>query len=175
MKLEEHILAVAELSGRPLSNMAAALLVSELEDYPPADVTAALDRCMREGVRHLSLAAVLDKLPGAHVRAEEAWSIASQAYDETATVVWTDEIAEAFGSVRHMKDRVAARMAFRETYERTLAGGSQKPQWWATFGSDAAQREAALAAGVACGRLPGGDKERLLPAATPKSLPSGVE
>lgn len=171
MNLIQRIRATAEVIGHRLSDMGAGLLAAELEDYPVADVGEALGRCMREGVRALTLSAILTRMPGAHVTAEEAWAIASKAYSEEATVVWTDAIAEAFGSVRHMRDRVAARMAFRSSYDRMVALRPERPRWWATVGTDPGQRNVAIESAVESGRLTGGDATRYLPGDQTLALP----
>ncbi len=163
MKLIERIQAVAELTtGRTLSGVAAGMLASQLEEYPEADVVTALDRCLREGLRALTLAAVTSRMPGAHLGAAEAWALAERAYDERASVVWTPEIAEAFGVVRHLRDRVAARIGFREAYERMVGGARERPRWNLSPGFDRGGRESAVREVVEAGRMTKGDSYRLL-------------
>ena len=92
--------------------------------------------------------------------AEEAWSIAVRAADESATVVWTQEIAEAWGQckpVMDLGDEVGARMAFKSTYARLLASARatrQPVQWSPTLGYDEARRIDALTTAVVAGKLP---------------------
>lgn len=117
---------------------------------------------------------------------EEAWAIALQAGDEARTVVWTDEIAQAWGiaqPVLRTGDEVGARMTFREVYNRLVVEArdtGRKPLWTASLGEDKAQRDVELTRAHAAGLLP--EPERLveLPAPdhalspTNKTVPSSV-
>lgn len=170
MKLADQIQVTAELIGRPLSDLAVAVLTRELGRWPAEDVRAALDRIVREGPRALTLAEVTKRMPGAPIGADEAWAIAERAYDESASVVWTAEMAEAFGTVRHLSDRVAARMAFRGAYERLVADGPGRPAWNLSAGHDRDGRELAVREAVACGRMGAGDHMRLLGSPAPVGL-----
>lgn len=81
---------------------------------------------------------------------EEAWAIALTAADEAGTVVWTEEIAQAWGVARTVYaqgDDVGARMAFREAYNRLVAQARShgvKAMWSASIGVDPERRDAAL-------------------------------
>jgi hypothetical protein len=62
----------------------------------------------------------------------EAWAVALTSQDEAETVVWTQEMAEAFNLARPLLtagDEIAARMAFKDAYKRLVgdARGSSKP------------------------------------------------
>ncbi len=173
MKLHEQLQVSAELIGRPLSDLAITVLARELGRYPAADVRAALDRVIREAPRALTLAEITRRLPGAHLSADEAWALASAALDEHASVVWTDEIAEAFGVARRIPDRVAARMAFKSAYERLVGTSPGRPQWNLTAGFDRDGRTAAVQEAIAAGRLESGDHMRLLGSPPPRRLTSG--
>lgn len=171
MKLHEQIQVTAELIGRPLSDVAVTVLTRELERYPEADVRAALHRCTREAPRNLTLAEITSRLPGAHLLADEAWAIASQAYDEEASMVWTLAISEAFGVVRGLPDRVAARMAFKAAYDRIIAALPPGPaEWRASLGTDSARRGIAVREGIDAGRLLPADRHRLLGGAPERPL-----
>lgn len=91
---------------------------------------------------------------------EEAWAIALQAADDTRTVVWTPEIAEAWGVARIVLrggDEVGARMAFREAYSRLVAEARKRREpvaWSPTLGSDQRMRDEALRIAIDAGRLP---------------------
>lgn len=105
-----------------------------------------------------------------HPGAEEAWSIALQARHESASVVWTEQISRAFFQAAlpllDEGDKIAARRAFLERYERELddarkAGVSAK--WTASLGSDPDQREQAMEQAVRLGRIGREQAQRLLP------------
>lgn len=101
---------------------------------------------------------------------EEAWSIALQAADEMATLVWTEEISQAWGIARVIfaqGDEVGARMAFKEAYARLVLGARQAGKaaaWSETIGHDAEQRDRALERAYAAGLLPKPEQLRQLPA-----------
>ena len=98
-------------------------------------------------------AAVNDGRPGP----EEAWAMVPR--DEAWTVVWTEEVAEAWGVAQPLlreRDPVAARMAFKESYVRIVqrARAEGNPvRWIASLGFDPNERAAVLAREVESGRL----------------------
>ncbi len=153
MKLPDAISVTAEMLGYPLSELAIAGMARALREHPPADVATALKRCSRECRGRLTLPAILERLPGQAPGPDEAWSIASGAYDEVDTIVWTGEMAEAFGQVRQMTDKVAARMAFREIYSRLVAESNEMPSWFVSPGHDRTRRLRAVQDAVEAKRL----------------------
>lgn len=110
----------------------------------PADVIAQL-----EGL------AADDGRPGV----EEAWASALWSADESNTVVWTEEMAEAWKAAKPVLDRrdqVGARMAFKEVYTRLIDEARRAwraPVWVASLGFDVAKRDEAIAAAAARGRI----------------------
>lgn len=101
--------------------------------------------------------------------AEEAWAIALTGRDENVTIVWTDEMAEAWGIARHvLPDKVGARMAFKETYARLVdeARANRVPTTWhAAEGHEAAERHRAIARAADLGRVVAGyEPAQALPA-----------
>ena len=111
----------------------------------PADVIA-----------QISGMAASDGRPGP----EEAWAIAVASKDESKTIVWTAEIAEAWGMARvvmNTGDDVGARMTFREVYNRLLEQARSSgvvATWTASLGHDVKERDRAIAHAQALGRLP---------------------
>lgn len=75
--------------------------------------------------------------------ADEAWSVALKGRDEVSSVVWTDEISQAFLSVAlpilESGDKIGARIGFRDNYNRLVeqarAGGVQV-HWSISCGTD---------------------------------------
>lgn len=102
------------------------------------------------------LCKLMDGRPGV----EEAWAIALTAGDESNTLVWTPEIAEAFNLCRPMIDKdelISARMMFKEAYTKLVANArlNFKPvKWQVSIGTDATRRQDALQAAVTAGLLP---------------------
>lgn len=91
---------------------------------------------------------------------EEAWAIASRATDEADTVVWTEEIAQAWAIAKPVLangDDVGARMSFKEAYQRLLDDARRarrSPAWFASLGFDPELQTKALRQAHDAGRLP---------------------
>lgn len=91
--------------------------------------------------------------------ADEAWAVALQSVDEAETVVWTTETAQAFYACKPVLiagDKVGARMAFRDAYNRFVAEArtSRIPvKWDVSLGSDAQRRDVALMTAQAAGLI----------------------
>lgn len=105
---------------------------------------------------------------GEHLGPEAAWALVGHTTEDD-TVVWTDEIAGAFGAVRLLleEDHVAARMAFLEIYREKLAQArlTRMPaRWSASVGTDPTRRAGPLTAAVAAGRLSMAAVQSMLPA-----------
>lgn len=117
-------------------------------------------------IEQIEASALNDGRPGA----EEAWAIALTSRDESDTVVWTAECAEAFslaGPILALGDEVGARMAFKEAYHRIVAQAraERRPACWsASMGWDQAKRTAVLGRAASAGLLPAPMAQALLPA-----------
>lgn len=170
-KIIQAIAVTAELTGTELSEAAIRLMESDLSDYPADAVLRALDRCRKELKGRMTLAAVIERIEDRDGRpgAEEAWALALGACDESATVVWNDEIAQAYATAAPLldaRDKVGARMAFKEAYERITRSNRENgmtPRWYPSLGSDPGQREAVLSLAVERGSLPSGAAQALIP------------
>jgi hypothetical protein len=85
---------------------------------------------------------------------EEAWGIALKASDESASVLWTDEIASAMRAYSEQLaggDKVGARMAFKERYETLVAEARQRGtpvEWRVTLGFDKIQHKHVVQEGL---------------------------
>jgi len=110
----------------------------------PADVIAKIEARIAQ-----------DGRPGA----EEAWALTVKAADEQQTVVWTQEMSEAFAIARPILlggDEVGARMAFREAYTRLVEAARAarvRPSWSVSEGHDPQLRAVAVQAASVLGRL----------------------
>lgn len=162
--LAKAIAVTAEMcGGRELSKGAAQQFVRDLSEYPEPHVLRALDRCRRELQRPLTLAAVLERIDDGRPGADEAFAMLPT--DERMTVVWTTEMAEAWGIAGELDDRIAMRMAFRDAYNRIVANNRASrvaPVWQASLGHDPDGREHVLRNAVALGRLTSQHVERVL-------------
>lgn len=165
------VYATAEVLGHEMRPSAGVLIADDLAAYPIGEIRQALARCRAELHGRLTLAAILERMPSAnaHLLPNEAWALALTSTDEQETVVWTPEIAKAFGAARPVLDggdKVGARMAFIAAYERELAlakAESRRPEWQASLGHDPQRRQLVLEEAVAAGRLPAPKVQHLLP------------
>ena len=177
--LAKALIVTAETVGHELTRSAAHVMALDLEDYDQLQIVAALKRCRRELRGRLTIAGIVERIEDGHVGADEAWATCSRGEDET--IVWTDEMAEAFGIARPLLkqgDAIGARMAFRDAYARlvTSARAERRPaRWVVSLGTDAGARERVLREAVERGRLNAGDVARYLPppVGNVKRLPSG--
>ncbi|MBL0142637.1 MAG: hypothetical protein IPP91_11190 [Betaproteobacteria bacterium] len=164
-QLLEAIAITAELTGTQLSAGAACVFAADLSAYPEHQVLGALVRCRREVKGRLSLADVISRLDDGRPGPEEAWAMIPK--DEAGSVVWTDEMAQAFGVASPlMEEPIQARMAFLEAYRdrvRIARDQGSPVRWTPSLGHDPAGREVALADAVHHGRLSAAHAQALLP------------
>lgn len=151
-ELYEAIVMTAAVLGHELSPGAVKLMAGDLMPYPESKVRDALLRCRRELTGRLSLAAILQRIDTGHLGAEDAWALCPASEEET--VVWTEQIAEAWSTAsRLLPDKVAARMAFKEAYARLMRDASGEAVWTVCLGHDRGLRCAPIQRAVESGWL----------------------
>jgi hypothetical protein len=166
--------------NQSMSDLAIDEMAEELKAYPESHVLASLKRCRSE-LKAIRFCDILDRLPGGHPGPEEAWAIAHRTIvgkkfeeNEQASVVWTDEIRDAFSVARALSDdAVAARVAFKEKYVQLVSEARSKrliPNWIMSLGYDKGGREVAVREAVERGRLTHDQAYRLVP-----SLPAPMQ
>lgn len=153
----KHLAATAEVCGTPLSDAAVRLIGSALAKYPTERVITALDRCACELSGRLTLHAIIKRVVESDGRptADEAWAMV-EPWDEDRTLVATAEAMQAAGLVRHLEDRIAARMAFRDRYAQLIQEAREELRpvgWVVSLGQDRVRREQAVRESVALGRI----------------------
>jgi hypothetical protein len=149
--------AIMDLYDKSISESAGLLWWKALERHPIDDVEQAFARHVQDPEHGCYppkpadiIRAMGDPKISGWLAPDEAWAIAVNASDESTTVVWCDEIAQAWGAARpvfDIGDEVGARMAFREAYRRMMHEAQQKgasPRWWVTQGHDPQQRADAI-------------------------------
>lgn len=147
-RLIKAIAVTCELTGTDITTEAARVMVSDLSVYPEDQVLNALVKCRRELKGRLTIADVISRLDDGRPGPEEAWAMIPK--DEDASVVWTTEMAEAFGIASpHLNfgDHVAARVAFLEVYKRKVQFARDTGaavRWIPSLGHDPRGREVAL-------------------------------
>ena len=156
-ELIEAVAVTAELCGREISAGAARVMLDDLAGFPEPAVLGALKRCRREVRGALTVQDIVSRLDDGRPGPDEAWSLIPQ--DEIRSVVWTDEMAAAFGVALPLLidgDRTAARFAFREAYVKLVGEARDNRKaisWSPSLGTDAQGRELALREAVEKGRI----------------------
>lgn len=155
-------LAVAcEMTGTTLSREAMLGFDAELSGYAEARVLRALERCRRELKHRLTLADIVQRLEEDDGRpgAEEAWARCLPAFDEAETAVLSGEMLEAMRAARPLlaeRDKIAARMAFKEVYEKAVkvSRAENRPlEWQISLGFSVPGRQVPLERAVKAGEL----------------------
>jgi hypothetical protein len=165
--LLQAIAVTAELTGTQLSEAAARVLAADLSVYPEPQVMGALVRCRKELRGRMSIADVISRLDDGRPGPEEAWAMIPR--DEATSVVWTDEMAQAWGIAQPLLesgDSVQARMAFTETYRakvQTARDSGVPVKWTPSLGHDPMGREGVLIDAAEKGRLTAQHVAGLLP------------
>lgn len=168
--LAEAIGVTSEVCGSLLSPAAAEMLARDLAEFDERQVLAALARCRLEVQGALRLPEILARIEDGRPGVDEAWAMMPKS--ELASVVWTDEMAQAWGVASPMLtqgDLAGARQAFCQAYAKAVldARVQREPvRWMPSLGSDVAGRERIL--------LDALEKRRLTPAHLEKLLPSGA-
>lgn len=185
--LIKALAVTAELCGATFSEAAARVFVDDLKGLDPRALVAAFQRCRREVRGRLTVKDVLDRLDDGRPGPEEAWGMVPKdgpldgAYIAdgdggkrwhsalSPTVVWTDEMRVAWGAAYPLiagGDMVAARMAFKESYDRLVQqarSDKQAPRWSVSYGADPASRTAPVLEAVARGRITRSQAAQFLP------------
>lgn len=153
----EAVTVTAELTGTELSSTAKAAMADELSVYPVDAVLGALRRCRREIKGRLTFADIVTRLDDGRPGAEEAWALYPK--DEFGSAAVTSEMHLAMASAWPLiqeGDKIAGRMAFKESYERITAqnrAAGVPVKWEVSLGHDVSEREAALVDAVQRNRI----------------------
>ena len=171
MTLIEAVKVTYAMLNQDVTDIQVAATVEKLKGYPVPDVQVALSRCQDE-LRKMSFADILDRLPGGHPGPEVAWAtIARSMGNEAITLIWTDQMREAYGVASQLSDDpVQARMAFKEQYQDSVKHSRQmgtKPIWTVSLGHDVAGREVAVSEAVAKGQITYEHAKTLVPMLPP--------
>jgi hypothetical protein len=166
----ELLTTLADYYGRKLAPATIQLYWNALAGHDFETVKALCTEHVKTQKFMPAISEILDALRTMDGRpnAEEAWAtVAKSLNDEGLTVVWTEEMASAFGVALGLQDdRVAARMAFKEAYEeavREARSAGAPAKWIASLGHDPAGREGPLIEAVRRRRLSVDHVRGLLP------------
>ena len=164
------VTTTGEYYGKQLGTDTVRIWWNGLQRYALSDLQALLDQHIQTSRFMPTIADLLDGIKSSDGRPnpEEAWSMVARSLnDEGPTIVWTEEIASAFGvALGLQEDRIAARMAFKETYAAAVAEARKQGKaavWSASPGRDASGREVVLRDAVERGRLRSDYVDGMLP------------
>ena len=164
--------AAMEIKGKPApSDSVMEIWWRLLAKYELRAVTAAIDAHLASSpyvVTPDSVISIIDSHDG-RPNAEEAWALVLKTTDEHDTVIWTTEMAKAWAIAQPVwdsKDKIGARMAFREHYERLISiarDNNVETVWRVSLGYDVEQRKEVVADAVSRGLIKSSQASSLLP------------
>lgn len=156
-KVIQAIAVTAELCGRSFTPAAARVFAQDLAGFADEAVMAALTRCRKEVKGILTVQDVISRIDDGRPGVEQAWAMIP--HDEDSSVVWTQEMAQAYGVAAPLLgegDRIGARMAFKEAYAKSVADARDRgeaPKWTPSLGGNPSGRQMALIDAVRANRL----------------------
>lgn len=165
--LLKAIAVTAELTDTDLSETAARVMADDLAQYDEGLIVKALTKCRKELRTRLTLAEIINRIDDGRPGPEEAWAMIPK--NEFGSVVWTSEMAEAFGVCYKQieaGDLIQARLSFVESYKDKVARARDeglKVKWLPSLGYDQNGRESVLMEAVDKGRLTASCAAKLLP------------
>jgi hypothetical protein len=163
LKIAQTVAAMSKLmpGGDRIDESSADFLLGLLSKYDTAKVQTALDRCFKELKFFPTFSDIIERIDDGRPGTEEAWALCPK--DEQSAAFVTNEIMNAWTVVSSMmRERggeVAARMAFKESYEREVKmnrAGNKTPNWFLSRASGPGSErtnEAALRLAVEKGRV----------------------
>jgi hypothetical protein len=194
--LLKEIVGLAEAFGEGLTAERQVIYATALADIPKDQLRRAVRAAINQ-LKWFPKVAELRELAGALLNAsndgrpapEEAWARMPKGRRmEENSIVWCEEERIAYAACRSLLldgDRIAARMAFKETYEHEVAEAraqNRPVRWSVSVGFDVEHRLLTLAAGVQEKRITlehalnfvpeqrRADFSQMLPSATTKGL-----
>lgn len=147
--LLQALAVCAELTGTDLSQAAIRVMAQDLSQYPENQILGALSRCRKELKSRLTLADIISRIDDGRPGPQEAWSIVAPTLNnESITIIWTAEMAQAYGVASKIEnDNVASRMAFIESYQSLVQKARDQKravQWTPCLGHDQHGRNAPI-------------------------------
>lgn len=140
------LIGTSEACGYPLSDAAAKIMASDLQDQNFDELVKACARCRRELKHRLTLADILERLQAADGRytPDEAWTKFPK--NERCTRLITNEMEEAAEGLWEMMqsenptDKASVAKTFKEKYASIVSDARdchKKPVWRISIGEDA--------------------------------------
>lgn len=169
-QLVKMLAATAELMGAQLSGPALSVMAKDFSSYDVNLIEHALKNVRLNHTR-FSPAAIQKEIEALHPDgrpgADEAWAMIPS--NEYVSIVWNDEIIAAYNICKPLAnegDLVAARMAFKQAYDRLVAQNKMDgilPKWQVSLGYGQEGREEAVKRAVQMRRITPEQAQILLP------------
>lgn len=175
-KIAQTLSAMSKImpGGERIDGASADFLLNKLAAYDSEKVSSALDRCFKELKFFPQFSDILERIDDGRPGTEEAWALSPK--DEGSAAYLNNEIMAAWDVASSLLGErggeIAARMAFRETYERIVKSNRADgllPTWHlsrASGPSSERKNEAALRTAV--------EKKRITEAKAVAYLPTYV-
>jgi hypothetical protein len=154
-------LLTAEYGLEPFSRDRIDMWMNALLGFPAGSVAKSAANYMRTNKFKPQLADIVQgcmaQTPSAWISADEAWALMPKS--EMDSCMLNDETAQAMAAASPLLaagDRIAARMAFRSTYERLVEQARidcRQPRYFPSFGSEITGRATMLGNAVRAGHM----------------------
>ena len=138
--IKEIAVAFELIGGVNLSEQAMDSIIDTLDIFPPKKVRSAIAKCYREVRGRLYPADIVSRImmDDGRPSADEAWAMLPRS--ESESVVWSDEMAEAYGVVTSIiyTDQFSARKSFVAAYQRIVDKNRDygiAPHWTPSLGT----------------------------------------
>jgi predicted MPP superfamily phosphohydrolase len=133
--------------GREIKPELAKIFFNLLKEYDFKAIEKSFNAHIRESKFFPTPADIIQNIPKSkmynHIGADEAWQVALNSMDERTSVIVNEEILKAREiamDIYYSGDKVGARMAFRDAYNRIIRE-NDKPKWFVSLGHDPKGRE----------------------------------
>jgi len=146
-KFFEFLEGCGIIYGKEVKEAQAKIFFNALSEYSFSDVEKSFNLHIRKSRFFPTPADIIENIPKnmflTHIGADEAWQRALMAMDEDTSVILNEEILKAREiamDVYYSGDKVGARMAFKDAYNRVILE-NPKPNWFVSLGHDKDGRE----------------------------------
>jgi hypothetical protein len=154
-------LITTEYDLTPFSDERVEMWMQALSNFPAGSVMKSVRSHITTNRFKPQLADIVagctSQLDGNWPSADEAWALMPKSEDDSAML--TNEMAQAMAAAApllEMRDKVAARMAFRDAYNRLVERAKiegRSPQYFPSFGADGQRRVSMLASAVSAKQI----------------------
>ena len=158
-RFSEIMTTCGSIYGKTVDTAILKIFWSMMQTYPLAEVDNAFHRFMTRGKFFPRPAEILELMPSAnankHIPENEAWAMCLKLTSELDSVVITTQMRDAWhiaSKVLAFGDKVGARMAFKDAYERLTTTDGQIV-WELMRGDDKAQLALVAAEAIKQGKL----------------------